>query len=116
MATDEKQITPTNNGVPTQVANPSRASWRTFVQSLVSFLLVLNIAAGVLAAFLTSPDAADLRELISPDIYGWIVLILNGIVVVGSAVSKLVALLMANPTINAWITKHLSWLAPIRPS
>lgn len=102
-------------GIPTQVANPSRSSWRTFVQSLVSFLIVLNLGLLILAGFLADP-ANGLRDLIDPSIYGAVLGVVNGAVLVGSAVSKLVALFMANPIVNAWITAHLPFLAPIKPA
>lgn len=103
------------DGIPTQVANPSRSSWRTFLQSLVAFVVVLNIAALVVAGFLADPTNG-LAELIAPAVYGKIVAVVNGLVVVGSAASKLVALLMANPIVNAWITAHLPFFAPIKPA
>lgn len=104
-----------SEGLPSQVANPSRASWRTFAQALVAFLVVVNIAALVVAGFLADPSNG-LAALIDPAVYGKIVAFVNGLVVVGSAGSKLVALLMANPIVNAFITKYLSFLAPIKPA
>src|SRR5690606_5204651 len=89
-----------NLGVPTQVANPKRASWRTFAQSLVSFLVVLNAAALALLPVILDP-ANGLEAALGP-VYGYLVLGLNVIVFVGSTVSKALAALMAKPIVNAW--------------
>jgi len=102
-----------STGVPTQVANPSRASWRTFVQSTIGFLIVLNAAAAVVLPFVLDP-ANGLEQALGP-VYGWVVIGLNVIVFAGSTVAKLVALLMARPTVNDWVREHLPWLAPIKP-
>ena len=104
-----------NVDVPTQIANPSRASWRTFAQSIVAFLIVANIAAAVLVSFLASPDGAALLALLPDRFVAVMFAVLNGIVVIGSALSKFVSLLMANPRVNEWVTAHLSFLAPIKP-
>jgi len=110
---DERLVTPGNAGVPTQVANPSRASWRTFVQSLLAGLAVLNIAVPIIAQFAID-NGDSLADLLGPA-YPIVIAILNAIIAVGALVAKLIALLMANPIVNAFIVKHLSWLAPIAP-
>lgn len=102
-------------GTPTQVSNPSRASWRTFVQAIVPTAIVLNLALPIIYGLLTSPEFAPrLGELLGP-VYGWITIGLNVAIFFLGLLAKLGALLMANPTVNAWITKHLPWLAPIKP-
>lgn len=100
-------------GIPTQVANPSRASWRTFVQSTIAFLVVLNAAALTLAPFVLDPKNG-LEQALGP-VYGWLVLGLNAVTFIGGTVAKAAALLMANPLVNEWIVRHLPWLAPIKP-
>lgn len=101
-----------NDGVPTQVANPRRTSWRSFVQAAVSFLLVVNSAALVLLPFVQDPENGLQAAL--GEVYPYLVGGLNVIVFVGATITKAAALLMANPVVNAWIGEHLPWLAPIR--
>ena len=102
---------PANTGVPTQIANPKRASWRTYVQSVVGFLIGANIVLPILQSFLeTTPGL----EPMLGDSYGFVLGVVNlGIVILG-LISKLIAQLMAHPKVNAWITANLSWLAPIK--
>jgi hypothetical protein len=115
---DEKIITapvnglPANAGIATQLANPSRASWRTFVQSAISYLVFLNIALPIVQSFLVD-NISGAQHVLGP-IYGWVVLATNFLVLVFGLGAKLIALLMANPQVNAFITKRLSWLAPIK--
>lgn len=103
-----------NAGVSTQVANPSRASWRTAVQSIVSFLLAVNILLPVIAGYLTA-NVDGLSKVLGP-LYGSIVIGVNAAGVIFALGAKLVALLMAQPGVDAWITKYLPALAPIKPS
>jgi len=105
-----------NEGVPTQVANPSRASWRTFVQSLIPALVVVNAAVPIVYAFLTDPDVAPQLERILGPVYLWILAACNVVAILLAQASKLLALLMANPTVNEFIVRRLPWLAPIKPS
>lgn len=121
--TDEKVIVPaaltdsgiTNEGVATQVANPKRASWRTFVQALIPQLVVVNAAIPIIYGFLTDPNVApELARILGP-VYVWITLAFNLATILLSRVSSLIALLMANPVVNEWITAHLPWLAPAKP-
>jgi hypothetical protein len=100
-----------NEGVPTQVANPSRASWRTFIQSTISFLILLNVALPILYNYLEA-NVEDATLVLGP-VYPVVRAVANFLVILFGLVAKLIALLMANPTVNAWITEHLSWLAPI---
>jgi hypothetical protein len=111
--TDQKQITTGNAGVPTQVANPKRASWRTLLQSLLAHAIAVNGILAILAGFLAtnSHTAATLLGTY----YGPAIAVINGIVLVGAFGAKLFAQLMADPTINAWVTKNLPQLAPIAP-
>lgn len=105
---------PINSGVPTQVANPKRASWRTYVQAVIGFLAGANILLPLLAVYLTE-NAPQLETYLGP-VYGWIVLGVNAAIVILGLLSKLVALFMAQPRINAWIVKHLPGLAAIKPT
>lgn len=100
-----------NPGVPTQIANPSRASWRTFLQAVIPFLVMLNLLMPLIQQFLVD-NIEDATTILGP-VYPYVVLGVNILVVLFSLVSKLIALIMANPTVNDWITKHLSFLSPI---
>lgn len=113
---DEREVVPGNRNVPTQVANPSRASWRTFVQSIIPTFVVLNTALPVIYAALTSPEVAPQLSAILGPVYGWITLGLNGVIFILGLLAKLAALIMARPGVNEWIATHLPWLAPIKPS
>jgi hypothetical protein len=104
---------PANSLVPTQVANPSRASWRTFIQSTVSYLVFLNLALPIVQTFLV--ENVDGAQSVLGPIYGYVVAGTNFLVLVFGLGAKLIALLMANPRVNEFITKRLSWLAPIKP-
>ena len=116
---DQKVIVPAiasvraNNGVPTQVANPQRASWRTYVQAVVGFLIGANVVLPIVALWLTT-EQDGLAATLGPA-YPIILAGVNfGILVLG-LLSKLIAQLMAHPAVNGWIVQHLSWLAPIKP-
>ncbi|MEF2979116.1 DUF7940 domain-containing protein [Subtercola sp. YIM 133946] len=98
---------PAAAGTPTQVANPSRAGWRTFVQSAIGFLVAANAALGVLAGFLAANPG--LNAYLPPEVFAFV----NVAVVIAAGVSKFVAQLMANPTVNEWIKAHLSFLSAI---
>lgn len=109
---DERVVAAENVGVPTQVANPRRTSWRTFVQSAIGGLIALNALLATVAAFLAENSeaaAALLGEWFAPTL-----LVVNTGVAVGAFAAKLIAQIMANPIVNAWISTHLPWLAPIR--
>jgi hypothetical protein len=90
----------------TQIANPVRATVRTVVQFLFGAVPVLNIAAGIAIVVLREQN-----DLVVP---GWVFLVLNGILAVTALLIALVARLMANPIVNAWITRYASWLAPLK--
>jgi hypothetical protein len=107
----EVVVVPANDGVPTQVANPSRASWRTFVQALIPFIIAVNIALPLIQSFLV--ENIDQAQAVLGPVYGWAVIGVNVAVIVFSLGSKLIALLMAQPRINELIKKYLSFLAPI---
>lgn len=107
--TDEKPAEP---GTPTQVANPSRASWRTFIQSVIGTLIAVNAALIVVQGFLQE-NAEVIGNYLPPNLYGPLVAGLNGVVIIGGLLAKLVALIMANAKVNEWIKAHASWLAAI---
>lgn len=90
----------------TQIANPVRATVRTVVQFIIGAVPVLNIAAGIIVVVLREQS-----DLVVP---GWVFLVLNGILAVTAALIALVTRLMANQVVNAWITQHAAWLAPLK--
>lgn len=100
------------NTIPTQIANPKRASWRTFVQSAVAFLIGANIVLPIVSGFLVD-NIDGLKSVLGP-VYGYIVIGVNVAILVLSLGAKLVALLMANVTVANWIEAHLQFLAPIK--
>lgn len=89
----------------TQIANPVRATVRTVTQFVIGAVPALNVAAGVVIVVLQQQT-----DLVIP---GWVFLVLNGILAVTALLIALVTRLMANPVVNAWITKHAGWLAPL---
>lgn len=109
---DQKVVFPRNVGVPTQVANPKRASWRTFVQTAIATLITLNVSLPIIATFLA--DNSDVAAKILGQWYGPIVAGVNFAVIVAAFVAKLIAQIMAIPAVNAWIEKYLPALAPIK--
>jgi len=90
----------------TQIANPVRATVRTVTQFVIGAVPVLNVAAGIVIVVLQQQG-----DIVIP---GWVFLVLNGILAVTALLIALVTRLMANPVVNAWITKYAAWLAPLR--
>lgn len=100
---DEK---PASSTTPTQVANPKRTTVRTFVQSAVGLVLIVNIV---------TPFLIDsLKSLPEGWVPGWVFLVLNGVAVATAALIALVARIMAADGVNAAIEKYLPWLAALR--
>lgn len=95
-----------NDGVPTQVANPKRAGWRTFVQALVTFLPLANGILLAVQLVLEQPDFAGY-------VPGWAFAVVNGGILLSAFVAKLVAQVMAAPGVNEWIKAHVPALAAI---
>lgn len=95
-----------NDGVPTQVANPSRASLRTAVAAIVGLVLVLNPVLAIVIEVLRSLEPTF---AIPPLVY----VILNGIILVVTAIITLVTRVLAIPGVNEWIKNYLPWLAAI---
>lgn len=95
-----------NDGVPTQVANPSRAGWRTFVQAILPTLLVINGALLALQGVLSSPEYSGY-------VPAWAWAAVNGGLLISAFLSKAIAQVMAVPGVNEWIKAHLPALAAI---
>ncbi|TFD49627.1 hypothetical protein E3T55_11155 [Cryobacterium frigoriphilum] len=98
---------PANVGVPTQVANPRRAGWRTFIQSALPILFALNLAIPLLQDLLATPPF----DALTP---GWAIVALNLFGLVIAFLAKLLAQLMAIPAVNDWISRNVRFLAPIK--
>jgi xanthine/uracil/vitamin C permease (AzgA family) len=97
-----------NDGVPTQVANPFRATLRTIVAVLVGLILALPTLNGVLAAL-----QAYLAEQTELSVPAWVWLAVNGSAAVVVFVSGLITRLLAVPGVNEWIKAHIPALAAI---
>lgn len=109
---DEKIITrnivtgKVNEGVPTPIANPTRATIRTTVQAVIGLVLIANPLAGAVIAYLQ--EQTDLE--VSPIVF----VILNAVVAITAFVIGLAARIMAVPGVAAFIQDKLPWLAPIK--
>lgn len=96
---------PAASGTPTQVANPIRTFIRTLLQNLVILVPIVNAVALALIGFLQ-----EQTNLVVPS---WAFAVLNGAVLVTGLIIGGVARLMAVPSVNEWIKRNASWLAPI---
>lgn len=109
-ATDQKQITLGNVGVPTQVANPRRASWRTVVQSVIGVLVVavplVNVVLGQINDYL--------RQQTDVAVPGWVWVALNAGLAVTALAAGLISRIMNTPGVAGFIAKYLPFLAPIK--
>jgi len=97
-----------NDGVPTQVANPGRATLRTALAVLVGLVAALPTLNATLAAL-----QAYLSEQAQVVIPAWVWLVVNGTAAVLLFISGLVTRLLAVPGVNEWVKTHLPALAAI---
>jgi len=97
-----------NDGVPTQVANPGRATLRTAVAVAVGLLAALPTLNATLAAL-----QAYLSEQAQVVIPAWVWLVVNGTAAVLLFISGLVTRLLAVTGVNQWVKAHLPALAAI---
>jgi hypothetical membrane protein len=90
----------------TQIANPTRTTVRTVVQSIVPALVILNAIALGLVGYLN-----EQTDLVVPGIvFVW----LNLVIAVTSFASGLVARVMATPGLESFLSTHVPWLAALR--
>ena len=89
---------------PTQVKNPGRTSWRTFVQAALGGLVLVN------PVFLAIQQV--MQETTSIVFPGWAWATVNAVVLGSALVSTLVSRIMAIPGVNQWIEEHIHSLAP----
>lgn len=97
-----------NDGVPTQVANPVRATLRTAVAVLVSLVLALPTLNAVLAAL-----QAYLSEQGQVVVPAWVWLAVNGTAAAVVFISGLITRLLAVPGVNEFVKTHIPGLAAI---
>lgn len=95
--------------VPSQVANPWRAAWRTVVQvGVPAFLLVLVAGPAVLQIL-----ADELGGVLPPGVISWLL----GAAAVLTAVAGALARISALPAVNAWLGRFgLDAGPPISPA
>lgn len=109
---DQKQITLGNIGVPTQVANPRRASWRTVVQSIIGVAILAVPLVNVVLA-----NVSDyLHQQTDVAVPAWVWVVLNAGLAVTALIAGLVARVMNTPGVAAFIERYLPFLAPIKSS
>lgn len=101
--------TPANHGVPTQVANPRRATLRTALAVLAGIVTALPVLS---AALLIVQDELTKSGLDVPPVV-WAV-ITAGLAIL-ALVSLTVTRILALPGVNAWIVAYLPALAAIKP-
>jgi len=90
--------------LPTQVEYPRRASWRTFVQTLIAFVPTAN---GVLFAI----QELLKEEPFSSSVPGWAFAATNAAVLLGAFLAKVVTQLMSNPAVDSWLERTTPGLA-----
>lgn len=108
---DQRQVTPGNLGIPTQVANPARATWRTFAQSLIGLLVVAVPLANLVLANVNDFLHSQTFLVVSPKVYA----LVNGGLLITAFVVALVARIMLVPGVAAFIERYVPFLAPIAP-
>lgn len=106
VSVEHESIAFVNDGVPTQVANPKRAGWRTFTQALIAFLPLANGILLAVQLVLAQPDYSGY-------VPGWVFAVVNGGILISALASKLVTQVMAAPGVNEWIKAHVPSLAAI---
>lgn len=95
--------------MPTQVAHPRRASWRTFVQTLVALIPIANAVLLSVQALISEPP----YDAVVPV---WVFASVNFAAVGVAFLAKTVAQVMAAPVVNSWIESHWPKLAPAPPA
>lgn len=106
---DEREILPGNEGVPTQVANPGRATKRTAAAVVVGVLLALPVVNSVL--LIVQEELQGQAEFVIP---GWVWIVLNASIAAIGIVTSVVTRILAIPAVNDWVSRHLPGLAPFR--
>lgn len=97
---DGSKIVATNLGVPTQVANPWRATLRTVVAVLVGLVLALPTVNLILVAI------ADELARSGVDLPAWVTAAINGAIAAVALVSGVVTRVLAIPGVNSWLASN----------
>lgn len=112
---DGSTITATNVGVPTQIANPVRATVRTVAAVVVGLVLALSTVNAVLGVV-----ASELANVSGFEIPGWVWAVVNGAILGVGLVSGIVTRVLAIPGVNAWLASHAVTrpltAVPVRPA
>jgi hypothetical protein len=101
-----------NDGVPTQVANPRRATLRTVVAVIVGLVLTLPLVNAFLLIL-----QSELAAVTAFEIPAWIWAAINISLAVVALVGGIVTRVLAIPGVNEWIKGHVPGLAaiPLKP-
>lgn len=109
MVVDEREIVPGNDGVPTQVANPVRATRRTAAAVIVGIVLALPVLNAVLLIV-----QSELQAQTTFLIPGWVFAVLNITLAAIGVVTSVITRVLAIPAVNGWVAKYLPGLAPFQ--
>lgn len=102
------RLTLVNDGVPTQVANPKRATLRTVVAVIVGLVVTLPLVNSFL---LILQD--ELSKVTAFQIPAWIWAAINIALAIVALVGGVVTRVLAIPGVNEWIKAHVPGLAAI---
>ena len=97
---DGGTLVASNLGVPTQVANPFRATLRTVAAVAVGLVLALPVVNAVLAI------VADELARSGAELPAWLWATVNGAIGVVAVVSGIVTRVLAIPGVNDWLASH----------
>lgn len=97
-----------NDGVPTQVANPKRATLRTVVAVIVGLVIALPLVNSFLLIL-----QSELAKVTAFEIPAWIWAAINVTLAAVALVGGIVTRVLAIPGVNEWIKAHVPGLAAI---
>jgi hypothetical protein len=107
-ATSDEGVAVPDASLTTQQAQPGRASRRTLVQTAVGYLIVF----GAVAPAVITIAGEQLEGVLSPEWYAWVL----GAGATVTAISGLIARIMAIPAVDSWLQKvHLASSPEVRP-
>lgn len=97
---DGSTLNAQNVGVPTQVANPWRATLRTVTAALVGIVLALPVVNLILLEIQSELLASGL------ELPAWLWAAVNGTIAAVALVSGIITRVLAIPGVNAWLGQH----------
>lgn len=97
-----------NDGVPTQVANPKRATLRTVVAVVIGLVVALPLINSFLLIL-----QSELAKVTAFEIPAWIYVSINVALAAVALVGGIVTRVLAIPGVNEWIKAHVPGLAAI---